>query len=167
MLWPEYFEKTRSITWLLMTGIRSQNVNSHGINFIKIHEIMYGLPWMTSFCPWWRHQMETFSMLLAICAGNSPFPAQRPGTRSFDVFFDLRLNNGWVNNGEAGDLRRHCAHYDVTLVQSEGFANESLSNRFMNDQLFFSGKAIHHVDGLVQDCSNSSALAMELLQSCT
>ena len=45
---------------------------------------------------WWRHQMETFSALLAICAGNSPvsgdFPAQRPVTQSFDVFFDLRLN---------------------------------------------------------------------------
>ena len=27
--------------------------------------------------PWWRHQMETFSALLAICAGNSPVPAQR------------------------------------------------------------------------------------------
>ena len=45
---------------------------------------------------WWHHQMETFSALLAICAGNSPatgeFPAQRPLTQSFDVFFDLRLN---------------------------------------------------------------------------
>ena len=45
---------------------------------------------------WWRHQMQTFSALLAICAGNSPvtgeFPAQRPVTLSFDVFFDLRLN---------------------------------------------------------------------------
>ena len=45
---------------------------------------------------WWRHHMETFSALLAICAGNSPvtgeFPAQRPVTRNFDVFFDLRLN---------------------------------------------------------------------------
>ena len=37
--------------------------------------------------------METFSALLAICAGNSPvLPAQRPVTQSFDVFFDLRLN---------------------------------------------------------------------------
>ena len=40
--------------------------------------------------------METFSALLAICAGKSPvpgeFPAQRPVTRSFDVFFDLHLN---------------------------------------------------------------------------
>ena len=39
--------------------------------------------------------METFSALLAFCVGNSAvtgeFPAQRPVTRSFDVFFDLRL----------------------------------------------------------------------------
>ena len=41
---------------------------------------------------WWRHQMETFSALLAICVGNSPVPTQRPVTRSFDVFFDLRQN---------------------------------------------------------------------------
>ena len=66
--------------------------------------------------------METFSALLAICAGNSPvtgeFPTQRPMTQSFDVFFDLLLNKRWVNNGEAGDLRRHRAHYDVTVMIS-------------------------------------------------
>ena len=64
---------------------------------------------------WWRHQMETFFALLAICAGNSPvtgeFPAQRPATQSFDVFFDLCLNKrlskqwwGWW------------FHYDVTVM---------------------------------------------------
>ena len=41
--------------------------------------------------------METCSELLAICVGNPPipgdFPTQRPVTRSFDVFFDLRPNN--------------------------------------------------------------------------
>ena len=40
--------------------------------------------------------METFSALLAICAGEftgpGEFPTQRPVTRSFDVFFDLSLN---------------------------------------------------------------------------
>ena len=45
---------------------------------------------------WWRHQMETFSVFLAFRAGNSPvigeFTTQRPVTRSFDVFYDLRLN---------------------------------------------------------------------------
>ena len=68
--------------------------------------------------PWWRHQMETFSALLAICAENSPvsgeFPAQRPVTRSFDVFFDLRLNKrlskqswGWWLETPLCPLWRH------------------------------------------------------------
>ena len=67
---------------------------------------------------WWRHQMETFFALLAICAGNSPvpgeFPAQRPVTRSFDVFFDLRLNKrlskqswGWWFETPLRPLWRH------------------------------------------------------------
>ena len=143
------------------------------------------------WCSWWRHQMETFSALLAICMGNSPvtgeFPSQKPVTRSFDVFFDLHLNkqlskqswrrwfetpscslwhhcnvhddvtkwkhfprnwpfvreihrspvnfphkgqwrgalmfsliyawiNDWVNNREAGDLRRQHGHYDVIVM---------------------------------------------------
>ena len=54
---------------------------------------------------WWCHQMETFSALLAICAGNSPvhgeFPAQRPVTWSFDVFFDLRLKK-WLSKQSWG-----------------------------------------------------------------
>ena len=68
---------------------------------------------------WWRHQMETFSALLALCAGNSPvtgeFPSQRPVTRSFDVFFDLRLNKrlsklswGWWFETPPSSSWRHC-----------------------------------------------------------
>ena len=67
---------------------------------------------------WWRHQMETFSALLAICAGNSPvpveFPTQRPVTRSFDVYFDLRPNKrlskqswGWWFETQSRPLWRH------------------------------------------------------------
>ena len=70
-------------------------------------------------CSWWRHQVETFSALLAICAGNSPvhgeFPAQRPVTRSFDVFFDLRPNKrlskhsrGWWFETLLCPLWHHC-----------------------------------------------------------
>ena len=44
---------------------------------------------------WWSNQMETFSALLALCAGNSQvtgeFLSQRPATRSFYIFFDLRV----------------------------------------------------------------------------
>ena len=64
--------------------------------------------------------METFSALLAICTGNSQvtgeFPAQGPVMRSFDVFFDLRLNKRLSKKWEAGDLRR--TYYDVTAMIS-------------------------------------------------
>ena len=63
--------------------------------------------------------MESFSALLAIRAGKSPvtgeFPSHRPVTRNFDIFFDLRLNKR-LNNGDAGELRRHRANYDVTVT---------------------------------------------------
>ena len=59
------------------------------------------------------------SASLTLCAGNSPvngeFPAQRPVTRSLDVFFDLRLNKrlskhswGWWFETAYGPLWRHC-----------------------------------------------------------
>ena len=76
-------------------------------------------PFVVEILTWWRHQMETFSALLAICAGNSPasgeFPAQKPVTRSFDVFFDLCLNKrlrkqswGWWFETPSRPLWRHC-----------------------------------------------------------
>ena len=72
-----------------------------------------------SFRSWWRHQMETFSALLVICAGNSPvpgeFPSQRPVIRSFGFFFDLSLNKrfskqswGWWFGVPSHPLWRHC-----------------------------------------------------------
>ena len=75
------------------------------------HVIIYSCLYMPNFnddlaespLSWWRHQMETFTALLILCAGNSPvtgeFPSERPVTRSFAVFFDLRLNNAWVSEG--------------------------------------------------------------------
>ena len=82
-------------------------------------------------CSWWRHQMETFSALLAICAGNSPvpgeFPAQRPVTRSFDVFFDLRLNKrlskqswGWWFETLSRRLWRHCNVLESKILIQRG-----------------------------------------------
>ena len=63
----------------------------------------------------WKH----FSALLALCAGNSPvcseFPAQRPVTQSFDIFFDPRLNKclskqswDWWFERLSIPLWRHC-----------------------------------------------------------
>ena len=72
---------------------------------------------------WWRHQMEKKSALLAICAGNSPVPVNSPhkGQWRGALMFSLICAwiNGWVNNREAGDLRRYHAHYDVIVMNSE------------------------------------------------
>ena len=82
--------------------------------------------WYESKWPWWRHQMETFSALLAICAGNSPVPVNSPhkGQWRGALMFTLICTriNGWVNNREAGDLRRYRAHYDVIVMTNKAFS---------------------------------------------
>ena len=84
------------------------------------HRFLLGLFSVSGLTPWWRHQMEAFSALLAICAGNSPVPgefhAQRPVTRSFDVFFDLRLNKRLGKQSWGWWFWRHLAHYDVNVI---------------------------------------------------
>ena len=87
-----------------------------GINFsLKVSSAKW-----RSLCLWWRHQMEALSALPSLCAGKSPvigeFPSQRPVTRSFDVFFDLRLNERLSQQSRRRCLRRHRAHYDVTVM---------------------------------------------------
>ena len=68
---------------------------------------------------WWRHQMETFSALLTLCARNplvtGEFPAKRPVTRSFEGFFHLCLNKrlskksrGWCFETLSPSLWRYC-----------------------------------------------------------
>ena len=94
------------------------------------------------------------------------FPSQRPVTRSFDVFFDLRLNKGRVNNREAGDLRRNRIHYDVTMMglsplgqNGRDFADDIFSCIFMNEKFgilihislkFVPGCPIGNIAALVQ-----------------
>ena len=65
---------------------------------------------------WWCHQMETFSALLITIE----FPTQRPVTQSFDVFFDLRLNQQlskqwkrWWFEMPLHSLWRHSDEFDV------------------------------------------------------
>ena len=74
--------------------------------------------------------MEIFSALLAFCAGNSPvtgeFLSQRPVTRSFDVYFDLRMNKplnkqswGWWFETPSRSFWHHCngPSFIVDLIQ--------------------------------------------------
>ena len=94
---------------------------------------------------WWRHQMEIFSALLAICAGNSPvpgeFPTQRPVTRSFDAFFDRRLNKrlskqswAWWFETPSRPLWRHCNVNGAVRFPFDGVARIILSMGSANER---------------------------------
>ena len=85
-------------------SLHRQDTSTQDIDYVKwVSSCLTGgisTTWIMSMwsndITWWHHQMETFSMLLAFCAENSPiageFPSQRLVTQSFEVFFDLCLN---------------------------------------------------------------------------
>ena len=88
--------------------------------------------------------METFLAFLAICAGNSPVPgellAQRPVTRTFDVFFDLRPDKrlskqswGWWYETPSHPLWRHCNAW-YWICKKNRFS--SFTRRRRNDTKF-------------------------------
>ena len=100
-----------------MLGLKFNRVSKRGPVIKVSKSIALSLTWTHHDA--WRHQMETFSALLAICAGNAAdpdeFPAQRPVTRRSDVFFDLRKNKrlskqswGWWFETPSRSLWRHC-----------------------------------------------------------
>ena len=79
-------------------------------------------------CPsdtWWRHQKETFSALLAISVGNSVVTSEFQWHKTLMFPFICTWINDWVNNGEAGDLRSHCAHYIITVMSEAILKNVS------------------------------------------
>ena len=70
---------------------------------------------------------NVFRVTGPFCAGNSPvpgeFPAQRPVTRSFDVFFDLRPDKrlskhwwGWWFETPSRPLWRHCNDFLLSFL---------------------------------------------------
>ena len=98
---------------------------SDGIFYVTPQEL-YALFCFFLFCgglmaiAWLRHQMETCSVLLALCEGN---PSITSGFRSKSQWReDLMFSsihawaNGWANNRDTGDIRRHRAHSDVTVM---------------------------------------------------
>ena len=105
----------------IMLGRRENRGHEIGYSLCQSY-VSTGIRVLLLIWPWWRHQMETFSALLAICAGNSPVPVKSPhkgqwrGALMFSLIY-ARINS-WVNNGGAGDLRRHRIHYDVTVMVS-------------------------------------------------
>ena len=80
--------------------------------FLKIHEFDENIPWKQ----WrWCKYQSMYSMMTSSNENIGEFPAQRPVTRSFGVFFDLLLNKrlskqswGWWFETPLCPLWRHC-----------------------------------------------------------
>ena len=121
------------------SGVRTKlyEVNTHGIQrdtsqvmscpfardplsvlFVFVMNSVFG---HLHFASWWRHLMETFPALLALCVGihrspvNSPHKGQWGGALIFSL--TCAWTNGSVNNRDVGDLRRHRAHYGVIVYR--------------------------------------------------
>ena len=131
-----------------------------------------------TWIPWWRHQMEVFSTLLAICAGNSPvpseFPTQRPVTQSFDVCFDLRPNKrlskqswGWWFETQWRPLWRHrndqdkiatkqiatrrCVHFlrwSTPISKRYGYKNNTNTHPIQTSSVVISGTPVTQEDSM-------------------
>ena len=101
--------------------------------------------------------METSSLLLAICGGNSPipseFPTQRPVTRSFDVFFDLRLNKRlskqWWGWWFETLLRPLWCHRNVLVNSSTAKLTDHLQNFVVITLLELGRKATWNFDQIL------------------
>ena len=66
----------------------------------------------------WKHFPRNWPFVRGI--HRPPVKSPHKGQWHRALMFSLICTriNGWVNNGEAGDLRRHRAHYDVTVMTS-------------------------------------------------
>ena len=69
----------------------------------------------------WKHFPRNWPFVRRIHRSpvNSPHKGQWRGALMFSLI--CVWINGWVNNREAGDLRRYRANYDVTVINPNGF----------------------------------------------
>ena len=111
--------------------------NSYGLDDQEVLCLIYedGLPIRmmrpAHICStWWRHQMEIFPRYWPFVRGihrwHSPHKGQWRGVLMFS--FICAWMNGWVNNREAGDLRRHRAHYDTRAMIHRSIYKHRIAN---------------------------------------
>ena len=85
---------------------------AHGLSFVLVKHRSI-LPMMTQ-SNW--NIFRVTGLLYGEFTGRPWSPVQRPVTRSFDISLTWAWTNGWVNSRNAGDLRHHRAHRDVTVM---------------------------------------------------
>ena len=140
ILWPSYVHngiscthKAAALYWiraLVTESLLTQCIKRH--LYSLSYTILSGITGVSSSCHHTgknkrmqcRYNMMTpsngnISALLALCEGNSPVLAPHKSQWRGALMFSLICvcTNSWANNGDAGDLRRHGAHYDVIVMK--------------------------------------------------
>ena len=82
---------------------------------------------------------------------NSPHKGQWRGALMFTLIC-TRIN-GWVNNGEAGDLRRYRAHYDVIVMRWQGCHWDEYLNTFITKMCIISTWWRHDMNTFPHYCA--------------
>ena len=114
----------------------------------------------------WKHFPRYWPFVRGIHRSpvNFPHKGQWRGALMFSLI--CVWINGWVNNREAGDLRRHRGplwrHRNVCVL-----CGYNCSFKWTFTVCRTADPDMKNIDGLMQDCSISSMLEMEIMQSCT
>ena len=136
----QWYAVVRWVTWLVaaMAKIIPQN-HSTAKGKYKFGNVLQAVTFS-----WWRHQMETFSALLALCAGNTPGTVTRASNAELWCF--LWSINGWVNSLWPRDaIRRHRSR--STLAQAMACCLTAPSH-YLNQCWFIISKIqLHSSDG--------------------
>ena len=102
----------------------------------------------------WKHYPRYWPFVRGIhrSSVNSPHKGQWLGALMFSVI--CAWINGWENNHEAGDLRRHRAHYDVTVMECCRMGRTTTnvyfdSQRYSMHRLWLLLKTVYFITGQV------------------
>ena len=107
-----------------------------------LHAEVRAFKWPDSHHSRWRYQMEICPRYWPFVRGIHRWPVDSPhkdqwlGTLIF--FFICTWTDGWVNYRDAGDLRRHRAHYYVTVMfcwfDTQTLHREWINTHFRNSE---------------------------------
>ena len=100
-----------SLCWLSQRDMGQHRVYSTCLSWPN-----YYLPIIHDDVIKWKHFPRNWLFVRGIHRSpvNSPHKGHWRGALMFSLI--CAWVNGWASNGEAGDLRRHRAHYDVTVM---------------------------------------------------
>ena len=104
------FQDNRQVWLCLWRAKRNWKAGNYSIPARLRNDIWHRLLMQSErlWHPWWSHPMETFSALLAICAGHRWIPRTKASDAELWYIF---LICAWIN-----DFRCHRAHHDVTVI---------------------------------------------------